>query len=109
MLSPIRATALPLIKTLAEPPVMVSDGPVRTSLPPWRVITKTSNNSTNMMFPKDWDENCIKKEVDAAWNDLNKLVQADKWISVTLSGVKVEGWILPRKTVYPVYQAPKKR
>jgi len=67
------------------------------------VITKTSNNSTNMMFPKDWDENRIKKEVDAAWNDLNKLVQADKWILVTLSGVKVEGWILPRTTVYPVY------
>ena len=74
---------------------------------PGQWITKTSNNSTNTMFPKDWEENRIKKEVDAAWNDPNKIVQGDKWISVTPSGVKVEGWISPRTTVYPVYQTPK--
>ena len=69
-------------------------------------ITKTSNNSTNTMFPKSWDEAKIKMEVDAAWNDPNKIIQGDKWMSVTPSGVKVEGWISPRATVYPVYQDP---
>lgn len=75
---------------------------------PGQWITKTSNNSSNTMFPKDWDETRIKREVDAAWNDPNKIVQGDKWISVTPSGVRVEGWISPRTTVYPVYQAPRK-
>ncbi|WP_076718036.1 EndoU domain-containing protein [Motiliproteus sp. MSK22-1] len=75
---------------------------------PGQWITKTSNNSTNTMFPKEWDEIRVKTEVDAAWNDPNKIVQGDKWISVTPSGVKVEGWISPRTTVYPVYQSPKK-
>lgn len=75
---------------------------------PGQWITKTSNNSTNTMFPEDWDEIRVKTEVDAAWNNPNKIVQGDKWISVTPSGVKVEGWISPRATVYPVYQAPKK-
>lgn len=70
-------------------------------------ITKTSNNSTNTMFPKAWDETRIKSEVDAAWNDPNKIVQGDKWISITPSGVKVEGWTTPKATVYPVYQSPK--
>ena len=65
-------------------------------------ITKTRNNSTNTMFPKDWDEIRVKTEVDAAWNDPNKIVQGDKWISITPSGVKVEGWIAPKTTVYPV-------
>ena len=75
---------------------------------PGQWITKTSNNSTNTMFPKDWDEDRVKTEVNAAWNDPNKTIQGDKWISVTPSGVKVEGWISPRTTVYPVYQAPTK-
>ena len=74
---------------------------------PGQWITKTSNNSRNTMFPKDWDETRIKREVDAAWNDPNKIVQGDKWISVTPSGVRVEGWISPRTTVYPLYQAPR--
>jgi len=74
---------------------------------PGQWITKTSNNSTNTMFPKNWDADRIKMEIDAAWNDPNKLVQGDKWTSVTPSGVKVEGWIAPKTTVYPIYQTPK--
>jgi YD repeat-containing protein len=70
-------------------------------------LTKTSNSSTNTMFPKDWSETRIKVEVDAAWNSANKVVIGDKWQSVTPSGVRVEGWVAPRTTVYPVYQAPK--
>jgi hypothetical protein len=74
---------------------------------PGQWITKTSNNSTNTMFPKTWDEVRLKSEIDAAWNSPNKIVTGDKWISVTPSGVKVEGFISPKITVYPIYQTPK--
>lgn len=74
---------------------------------PGQWLTKTSNNSTNTMFPKDWmTQTRIKVEVDGAWNNPNKVVVGDKWYSVTPSGVKVEGWIAPRTTVYPLYQTP---
>ncbi|WNJ95683.1 EndoU domain-containing protein [Vibrio ruber] len=73
---------------------------------PEQWITKTSNKSTNTMFPKYWDEIRVKKEVDAAWNSSNKVVDGDFWSSTTPSGVKVEGYISPRTTVYPVYQEP---
>jgi len=74
---------------------------------PGQWITKTSSKSTNTMFPKAWDETRIKTEVDAAWKNPNKIIQGDKWISVTPSGVKVEGWTSPRVTAYPIYQTPK--
>lgn len=67
-------------------------------------ITKTSNNSMNSMFPKDWDAIRIQSEIDAAWNSKNKIINGNKWISFTPSGVKVEGFISPRTTVYPIYQ-----
>jgi hypothetical protein len=73
---------------------------------PGQWIPKTSNNSTNTMFPKGWTENRTKIEVDAAWNDINKVVIGDKWHSYTPSGVKVEGWVAPRTTVFPLYQTP---
>ncbi len=68
-------------------------------------IPKPGKNHT--MFPKGWDEIKIKTEVDAAWNSSNKIIQGDKWISITPSGVKVQGYITPNATVYPVYQTPK--
>lgn len=71
---------------------------------PERWITKTSNNSRNSMFPKDWSESRIKSEVEAAFDSPNKVVVGDKWFSTTPSGVRVEGYIQPRTTVYPIYQ-----
>jgi len=71
---------------------------------PGQWLTKTSNNSTNSMFPKNWDAERIQSEVDAAWNSPNKVVNGSKWSSFTPSGVKVEGFISPRTTVYPVHQ-----
>lgn len=71
---------------------------------PGKWITKTGHNSTNTMFPKNWDEARIKAEVDAAWNSPSKSVNGNIWMSITPSGVKVEGYISPRTTVYPVYQ-----
>ncbi|MGN5479983.1 EndoU domain-containing protein [Cupriavidus basilensis] len=46
---------------------------------PGQWVTKTSNASTNTMFPKSWDETTVKAEVDAAWNSPNKVVIGDKW------------------------------
>lgn len=56
------------------------------------------------MFPKSWSEAKVKAEVDAAWNSPDKVVIGDMWTATTPSGVKVEGYISPRVTVYPVYQ-----
>uniref|UniRef100_UPI003782D6C6 EndoU domain-containing protein n=1 Tax=Aquabacterium sp. TaxID=1872578 RepID=UPI003782D6C6 len=75
---------------------------------PGEWVTKTSNNGRNSMFPKDWSEARIRDEVEAAFSSPNKVVVKDKWMSVTPSGVRVEGYLQPRTTVYPIYQgAPK--
>jgi hypothetical protein len=76
---------------------------------PGQWLTKTSNGSENTMFPKGWDEARIKVEVDAAWNSPSKTVVGNRWRSVTPSGVKVEGYISPRVTVYPVPIVPRRR
>jgi filamentous hemagglutinin len=67
-------------------------------------LTKTSNGSVNSMFPKNWDAPRIQLEVEGAWNSPNKVVIGDKWMSYTPSGVKVEGFLTPRVTVFPKYQ-----
>ena len=56
------------------------------------------------MFPKSWGESRIKAEVNAAWNEPNKVINGDKWFSLAPSGVRVEGWLFSRITVYPVCQ-----
>ena len=71
---------------------------------PGQWLTKTSNDYTNSMFPKHWDAARIQSEVDAAWNSPDKVVTGAKWSAFTPSGVKVEGFISPRTTVYPLYQ-----
>ncbi|SFM63091.1 EndoU domain-containing protein [Rugamonas rubra] len=71
---------------------------------PGQWLTKTSNASMNSMFPKNWDASRIQSEVDAAWNSPNRVVSGNKWSSFTPSGVKVEGYVSPRTTVYPVHQ-----
>jgi len=71
---------------------------------PGQWITKTSNNSTNTMFPANWDAATIQSEVDAAWNSPLKTVTGTRWNSFTPSGVQVGGFLTPRVTVYPIYQ-----
>jgi Bacterial EndoU nuclease len=71
---------------------------------PGQWLTKTSNEFTNSMFPKEWTETRIKVEVDAAWNSPQKTIVGDRWFSKTPSGVEVVGYLSPRVTVYPVYQ-----
>jgi Hemagglutinin repeat/Bacterial EndoU nuclease len=58
--------------------------------------------NTHTMFPKDWTADRIKVEVDAAWNSPTKVVSGDYWSAMTPSGVKVEGWLSPRVTAFPV-------
>ena len=57
------------------------------------------------MFPKDWDEARIRAEVTSAWESKGKKIYPNgKWEAKTPSGIKVEGWLNPRKTSYPIYE-----
>ncbi len=62
-------------------------------------ISKSNNQGKATMFPSSWTADRIKAEVSAAYN--NKIVEGNKWKGVTPSGVKVEGWLNPKTTVYP--------
>ena len=69
-------------------------------------ITKTDRNGNpmpNTMFPKDWTAEQVVREVNAAWFSPSKTLRGDKWTALTPSGVRVEGYLEPRVTAYPVY------
>jgi Bacterial EndoU nuclease len=69
-------------------------------------ITKTDRNGNpmpNTMFPKDWTADQVVSEVNAAWFSPTKTIRGDKWSALTPSGVRVEGYLEPRVTAYPVY------
>ena len=69
-------------------------------------ITKTDRNGNpmpNTMFPKDWTAEQVVSEVNAAWFSPTKTIRGDKWSALTPSGVRVEGYLEPRVTAYPVY------
>ena len=69
-------------------------------------ITKTDRNGNpmpNTMFPKHWSAEQIVSEVEAAWFSPTKTIRGDKWSALTPSGVRVEGYLAPRVTAYPVY------
>jgi filamentous hemagglutinin len=66
---------------------------------PGSFLPKGNNNGESTMFPKSWTADRIKVEVDAAFQ--NKTVIGNKWQGITPSGVKVEGYLNPKTTVYP--------
>ena len=69
-------------------------------------LTKTDRNGNpmpNTMFPKDWTAAQVVSEVNAAWFSPTKTIRGDKWSALTPSGVRVEGYLEPRVTAYPVY------
>jgi len=68
---------------------------------PGHFLRKTNNGGISTMFPDSWSADRIKVEVDAAYQ--NKVVTGNKWSGVTPSGVVVEGWLIPKTTVYPKY------
>ncbi|MGI9151855.1 MAG: EndoU domain-containing protein [Limnohabitans sp.] len=73
---------------------------------PGQWLTKTDRNGTpmpNTMFPKHWTAEQVVSEVNAAWNSPTKTIRGDKWSALTPSGVRVEGYLAPRVTAYPVY------
>lgn len=74
---------------------------------PGQWVTKTDRNGNpmfNTMFPKTWTAERVASELDAAWNSPNKTIRGDKWSALTPSGVRVEGYLTPRVTAYPVYR-----
>ena len=55
------------------------------------------------LFPESWTESRIKVEVDIAYkNRTHSLLDPRKWEGTTPSGIKVEGYIAPNTTVYPL-------
>ena len=60
------------------------------------------------MFPRSWDANRIRNEVEYAFaNRSIKIVTGGgrtvrQWEGITPSGVKVEGYVDPNITVYPL-------
>ena len=73
---------------------------------PGQWLTKTDRNGNpmpNTMFPKQWTAAQVVSEVNAAWNSPTKTIRGDKWSALTPSGVRVEGYLEPRVTAYPVY------
>jgi hypothetical protein len=73
---------------------------------PGQWLTKTDRNGypmPNTMFPKDWTAEQVVSEVNAAWLSPTKTIRGDKWSALTPAGVRVEGYLEPRVTAYPVY------
>ncbi|MEG7240392.1 EndoU domain-containing protein [Pseudomonas aeruginosa] len=66
---------------------------------PGSYLPKTNNGGVSTMFPKSWTADRIKVEVDAAFQ--NRTVTGNKWNGTTPSGVRVEGYLSPKATVYP--------
>jgi len=67
---------------------------------PGQFIPKSNNGGYSTMFPDDWSGDRIKAEVNAAFQ--NKTVSGNTWSGTTPSGVKVQGYLQPKTTVYPV-------
>lgn len=66
---------------------------------PGQFLPKTNNGGVSTLFPDSWSANRIKVEVDAAFQNRN--IVGNKWTGTTPSGVRVEGYLNPRTTVYP--------
>lgn len=72
---------------------------VRDPKNPNTFLSKTNNGGVSTMFPDSWTSNRIKVEVDHAYK--NRIVNGNKWYGTTPSGVKVEGFLLPKTTAFP--------
>ncbi|MFJ2539444.1 DUF637 domain-containing protein [Pseudomonas sp. NPDC087614] len=68
---------------------------------PGSFLNKTNNNGVSTMFPDSWTGDRVKVEVDEAFK--NRIVSGGMWRGTTPSGVRVEGYLSPNTTVYPLY------
>lgn len=66
---------------------------------PGQFLPKSNNGGVSTLFPDSWTADRIKVEVDAAFK--NRTVVGNKWTGTTPSGVRVEGFLSPKTTVYP--------
>ncbi|WP_094574101.1 EndoU domain-containing protein [Kingella denitrificans] len=55
-------------------------------------------------LPKDWNNARIRAEVTSAWE--NRKIKGDRWEGTSKSGVRIEGYVHPRRTAYPIYEKP---
>lgn len=67
---------------------------------PGQYLPKTNNGGFSTLFPDNWSPERIKVEVDAAYK--NRTINGNMWSGTTPSGVKVQGYLTPKVTVYPV-------
>ena len=71
-------------------------------------VAKTNNNSVSSMFPRNWDAAKIRNEVEYAFANrtITTVTRGGRstkmWKGITPSGVRVEGYLEPNITVYPV-------
>ncbi len=66
-------------------------------------IEKTANGGVNTMFPKDWDAQRVQAEIDSAWNRRSPVPgKTNMWSGTSDSGIKIEGFLDPRTTAFPV-------
>ena len=71
-------------------------------------LAKSNNGGVSTMFPRSWDAERIKTEVEHAF--ANRKIEIEiqhgkpvqTWKGVTPSGVKVKGYLEPNITVYPL-------
>lgn len=79
---------------------------VRDPANPGSYLPKTNNKGVSTMFPDHWTGDRIKVEVDAAYQNRQLFKHpksgASMWSGTTPSGVKVEGYLSPNTTVYPI-------
>ncbi|WP_199189512.1 EndoU domain-containing protein [Trinickia dabaoshanensis] len=68
---------------------------------PGQWLPKTNNGGVSTLFPDSWTADRIKVEVDAAYQ--NRVITGNKWTGITPSGVRVQGWLMPKTTVYPIF------
>ena len=73
---------------------------VEMKTPDGRWIEKVSNNGENTMFPKDWDTQRVRVEIEHAWN--SRIPHSDKtagkWEGTSISGVKTRTpWMTPHR------------
>ncbi|MEE4689860.1 EndoU domain-containing protein [Pseudomonas alliivorans] len=66
-----------------------------------KFLSKTNNGGISTMFPDSWSADRIKSEVNSAFQD--RIVSGNRWSGITPSGVKVEGYLEPKTTVYPKF------
>ena len=63
--------------------------------------------TNHTMFPKDG----MRRELGLKLLRLGenrKLKEHNKWVGVSQSGVKIEGYTEPNRTAYPIYTKPNK-